>query len=183
MFRSESLMSARSLALFLALIALTLSFAAPAPAAAGQSARVYNVSASVPVQNLVVHPPGPCSEEIQLAGNFAIEAHIVIPPGPPVTPEKMQVHLRLVADGITGTGMTTGETYEGRAGGDAGFHFDAPNADFPFQAAFNLHGSNPSHPPSPCRAQVNFSVSLAPSQDLSGAPTLNAVLSQDSLDN
>lgn len=183
MFRFRSLLSVRSLALFLALIAFTLSFAAAAPASAGQRARVYNISASVPVQNFVVYPPSPCSEPIELAGNLAVEAHVVYPPGPPVTPQKMQVRLRLVADGVTGTGMTTGETYAGRAGGSAAFHFDEPNADFPFQTAFNLHGSDPNHPPSPCRSQVGFSVSVVPSQDVSGPPTLNVVLNQDSLDN
>lgn len=183
MSSSRSLLSVRSLGLFMALIALTLLFGTAAPAAARERAQVFNINASVPAENLVVHPPGPIFEAIELAGNFVVEAHIVLPPGPPVAPQKMQVNLHLIADEITGTGMTTGDIYEGQGGGGATFHFDGPNANFSYQAAFRLHASDALHPPVPIRAQITFYVSIVESQDQLGAPSLNIVVNQDSLDN
>jgi hypothetical protein len=92
----------------------------------------------------------------------------------------MQVHLRLVADGITGIGMTTGKTFEGATGSDATFHFDEPAATFPFQAAFRLHRSDPNYPPGPpVRAQMSFSVTIHQSEDASIPPTFDVMLSQD----
>jgi len=184
MFRLRTLLSARYLAFFWAIIALTLSFGTASPAAARQRARVYSVSASVPVQNLVVHPPSPCSEEMQLEGNFLVQGHVVYPPGPPVFPQKMRANLHLVADGITAVGLTTGEIYQGRGDSETTVRFDEPNANFPMRVAFLLHGSNPNHPPSPCKAQVAFSVSIVQAAQPSEPPIFDVHLNYDtSLDN
>lgn len=184
MFRSSSLLLVRYVGLFWAIIALTLSFGTASPAAARQRARVYHVSAGVPVQNLVVHPPSPCSEEVQLEGYFVVQGQVVYPPGPPVLPQKMRANLHLVADGITGIGMTTGEIYQGGGGSETTVRFDEPNANFPMRAVFLLHGSNPNHPPSPCKATVGFSVSIAQAEQSSEPPFFDVHLNYDtSLDN
>src|SRR5438128_2695522 len=91
--------------------------AAARPAAAGNGAQVYDLRATVSIANFTMHPPGPCIESIQLNGSFEIQAHIVIPPGPPGEPMSGFVaKLHLNAEGITGIGLTSGATYLGGQG-------------------------------------------------------------------
>src|SRR5689334_17187926 len=105
----HSLKRVRPFYTLLMVVALLFLPAAVKPAAADNGARVYDLRATVSVANFTMHPPGPCFETIQLNGSFEIQAHIVVPPGPPAEPASGYVAiLHLNAMSITGTGLTTG---------------------------------------------------------------------------
>ncbi len=165
--------------LMLPLIALLL-LGSPSRAVADQGgARVFDIRTSVPIESVEILPPSPCSEAIRVTGNFQIEAHIVIPPGSPApgitlpVPLPMHVTLHLNADGIRGTGLTTGAPYVGGEGGTASLK--PPNPNFSFQSEFHLRtvpGPN-QYPPDPCRIQPTFNVVMLSS---AGGLNLNAAL-------
>src|SRR5574341_2318917 len=173
MFASRPLRLVQRLMLVLPLIALLL-LGTPSRAVADQGgARVFDISTRVPIESVEILPPSPCSEAIRVMGSFQIQAHIVIPPGSPAS-GPMNVTLHLNADGIRGTGLSTGAPYVGGQGGTASLHPPSPN--FPFQTEFLLRtvpGPNP-YPPDPCRLQPTFNVEMFSS---AGGFNLNATLS------
>src|SRR5260370_2451716 len=132
--------------------------AAARPAAADNGAHVYDLRATVSVANFTMHPPNPCFESIQLNGSFEIQAHIVLPPGPPTEPASGFVaNLHLNAEGITGTGLTSGAMYLGGQGSTVVSRLETPPTSFQFASTFELRPSPPNlHPPSPCHSPLTF---------------------------
>src|SRR5258708_35080441 len=138
--------------------------AAARPAAADNGARVYDLRATVSVANFTMHPPGPCFESIQLNGSFEIQAHIVIPPGPPSEPASGFVaNLHLDAEGITGTGLTTGTLYLGGQGSTVVSSSETPPTSFQFDSSVELHPSTPNlvPPGPPCHVPLTFYTTIA----------------------
>jgi hypothetical protein len=147
----------------LLVVAVLLFLPAARPAAADNGAHVYDLHATVSVANFTMHPPNPCFESIQLNGSFEIQAHIVYPPGPPGEPAPGFVaNLHLNAEGITGTGLTTGTMYLGGQGSTVVSRFETPPTSFQFDSAFELRPSSPNlHPPNPCHVPLTFYTTIA----------------------
>lgn len=156
MFASTLQRLAQRLMLVLPLVVLLLLLGEPSRIAADQGgARVFDLTTTVPVESVEILPPNPCSESIRVTGNFQIQAHVVIPPG---SPGSMHVTLHLNADGISGTGLSTGAPYVGGEGGTASVK--PPNPNFSFQTEFLLRTvPGPGHYQlNPCRIQPTFNI-------------------------
>ncbi len=150
-------------ALYMLLVPALLFLPIANPAAADNGAHVYDLRATVSVAALTIHPPSPCLESIQLNGSFEVQAHIVVPPGPPGEPASRFVDtLHLNAEGIAAVGLTTGTSYLGGQGSTDVSRSDTQINSILFDSAFELRPSSPTlHPPGPCRVRLTFYTTIA----------------------
>jgi hypothetical protein len=171
----------------LVLVAMFLRSAGTPPVMAATCDRTstmceFDTQAVVSVSNLnvVCVSPNPITEGIQLTGNFAIRAHIILPPSPitppsPIIPAGTTVTLHLDATRISGVGLMDGRLYQGSQGTNQNFVY--PPSTMVFNSSFDLVPSQPTQtPPSPvCPTQVAFQVQLYATE--LGIPAISATLS------
>ena len=183
---SQKLFSGRHLLLVLPLVMLLVQFAGVSLATAATCDRMnpnceFDVQAIVPVSDLAVFctPPNPITQGIWLTGDFALRAHIVVPPNPilppnPIIPVGTTITLHLDATRVSGIGLTDGTLYWGGQGTTQSF-VDPPSA-MKFSSSFELMPLQPTQtPPNPvCPAELSFQVQLYSTE--AGIPAISATL-------
>jgi hypothetical protein len=117
--------------------------------------------AIVAVSNLdfACTPPSPITQDIQLSGDFVIQAYIATPPSPVLPPSPI-ITLHLDATGISGVGVTDGLLYRGQQGPSQ--NFQQGPSPFVFDTTFDLVPAQSNElPPRPiCPVQVSFQVQV-----------------------
>lgn len=152
----------------LPLLAMLFQLAGPSSAAALSGAYVVDTAMTIPVSNLIVHPPSPCDQAI-LSGDFVIQAHIVHLFTSTMYDTSI-VTLHLDATGISGTCLDS-TLYQGSQGTSQDFTYTGD--PMIFDATFNLVPKQPNpFPPSPgIPVQLAFQVQIYTAEG--GIPALS----------